>query len=701
MFHWICPECGREIPPAVTECPACDPRALAAEAAKTAPVADAVAPAPPPALPVVEAQAADAKAAAGEAAEANVAQIKAAESEVSEAKAAEPEVAEVKAAKPEVAEVKAAEPEVTEVKAAEPEFTEVKAAEPEVAEAKAAESEVTEVKAAEPEVAEVKAAESEFTEVKAAEPEVAEVKAAEPKVAEVKAAEPEVAEVKAAEPEVAEVKAAEAQPENAATAQLKFTEAVEPQPAEVKAAEAEAPQPVPASVAEVEQPADLAVEVPMDPLLALAETIYAAQTGKPREKRPERPLSGAPSQAPEPVTAAHKPEKPAAAAKSPVIPTMPAALADLASAIGIDAAPAVEATRELVPAMAAPAPMPAHQGQQAVALLPAGEAVALLAPPALAPEPAIAPEVKPEPAAFQGVAAPQTIPVPPAISALAVPADTPNTAGSPAASVAAAPPPPASVVETPAVPPAPVAPIQQAVEPSVERPPSGSWLNLAPLQNYKAATRQSLQPATLPSKIVAHDTGPRITLPGPTLPPELVSLQETGVVTVLGDPAKQKKTGRGMPGWAVSFLVMMALLVSGIIVVFYFSPISHSSADAKPTPENVEVPTAAAPAPVSHSLADMIEVTGFRILVDYNKKSEIHYLVVNHSSNELNDMTVYVTLHAAGAKPGQPPLCRFSFRAPALKAFEVKEMSASIEKLTRSVTLPDWQELRAEVQVAP
>src|SRR5579883_3163932 len=27
MFHWICPECGREIPPAVKECPACDPKA--------------------------------------------------------------------------------------------------------------------------------------------------------------------------------------------------------------------------------------------------------------------------------------------------------------------------------------------------------------------------------------------------------------------------------------------------------------------------------------------------------------------------------------------------------------------------------------------------------------------------------------------------------------------------------------------------
>src|ERR1700680_3493936 len=27
MFHWICPECGSEIPPTVQECAACDPHA--------------------------------------------------------------------------------------------------------------------------------------------------------------------------------------------------------------------------------------------------------------------------------------------------------------------------------------------------------------------------------------------------------------------------------------------------------------------------------------------------------------------------------------------------------------------------------------------------------------------------------------------------------------------------------------------------
>ena len=40
MFHWICPECGREIPPAVKECPVCDPQAaeLAAPPAAASPI---------------------------------------------------------------------------------------------------------------------------------------------------------------------------------------------------------------------------------------------------------------------------------------------------------------------------------------------------------------------------------------------------------------------------------------------------------------------------------------------------------------------------------------------------------------------------------------------------------------------------------------------------------------------------------------
>jgi hypothetical protein len=82
-----------------------------------------------------------------------------------------------------------------------------------------------------------------------------------------------------------------------------------------------------------------------------------------------------------------------------------------------------------------------------------------------------------------------------------------------------------------------------------------------------------------------------------------------------------------------------------------------------------------------------------------NKKPQIHYLVVNHSSAPLASMTVYVTLRATTANPGQAPIARLNFRSPALAAFEAKEMFSSIERAVAPVELPDWQDLHADVEV--
>jgi len=49
MFTWICPQCGREVPPAYTECPDCNP--AAASGAPAAPVAAGPAPPGPPSQP--------------------------------------------------------------------------------------------------------------------------------------------------------------------------------------------------------------------------------------------------------------------------------------------------------------------------------------------------------------------------------------------------------------------------------------------------------------------------------------------------------------------------------------------------------------------------------------------------------------------------------------------------------------------------
>jgi hypothetical protein len=152
--------------------------------------------------------------------------------------------------------------------------------------------------------------------------------------------------------------------------------------------------------------------------------------------------------------------------------------------------------------------------------------------------------------------------------------------------------------------------------------------------------------------------------------------------------------GKGLPGWIVSFLVMAGLLVAGFGVVVYALPgmLASPRATSKADPVVTEAQT-------TYPLARYVEVTGFRFLVDFNKKSEIHYLVVNHSNAVLSGMTIFVTLHSASAKPGQPPLSRFSFPAPNLAPFESREMTSPIEHVTRPFELPDWQDLRAEVEI--
>ena len=178
------------------------------------------------------------------------------------------------------------------------------------------------------------------------------------------------------------------------------------------------------------------------------------------------------------------------------------------------------------------------------------------------------------------------------------------------------------------------------------------------------------------------------------------------MVTVIGEDTAQRtkeaippSKSAGAPGWVVSVLVMLLLLAAGLGVVFYLLP--HTVADAKPTPTPAVAATTPAPTGGTSPLAKFIEVTGFRIVTssaDANKKSEVQYLIVNHSDADISDANVFVTLRSA--KPGQAPVCRFSFKVPSLGPFESKEMSSPIGNPTRAVSLPDWQDIRAEVQIS-
>lgn len=219
---------------------------------------------------------------------------------------------------------------------------------------------------------------------------------------------------------------------------------------------------------------------------------------------------------------------------------------------------------------------------------------------------------------------------------------------------------------------------------------------LAKLQSYFEAADRLMGLAVCEAKPVSTADEPRITLPGPALPRELLSLQAAGLVPI--GLHRGRAGSSNSYNWIARIAVTAILLTAGLAATYRVMPGVAAIQPATPV-----VTPAAEPVPVprpdnSHSLARFVEVSGIRF-VELNKKPQIHYLVVNHSSAPLQSVTVYVTLRAINAKSGQAPLARFMFRSPILAAHEAKEMANPIEHVIGPLDLPDWQDLRADVEV--
>ncbi len=216
---------------------------------------------------------------------------------------------------------------------------------------------------------------------------------------------------------------------------------------------------------------------------------------------------------------------------------------------------------------------------------------------------------------------------------------------------------------------------------------------LAPLGNYSPLAGRPLQPAIPETQILKRECAPRTTLPGPMLTRRLVKFADRELSAIPPGLLRMKK--RLIPGWMASALIIGTLLGAGFTSVMSF---------VRPAADGKQVAVAEAAAPVVPSAvpaSSPIEVTGFRIETDPAKRPEIQYLVVNHSPLRVTGVNVNVTLYAADAKAGQPALCNFQFAAPNLGPFQSKDMTSSIDPETRPVNVPDWQNLRASVEIVP
>ena len=185
--------------------------------------------------------------------------------------------------------------------------------------------------------------------------------------------------------------------------------------------------------------------------------------------------------------------------------------------------------------------------------------------------------------------------------------------------------------------------------------------------------------------------------PMPSLPPALRRFQEAvvprasgGKRIAPGEPAPRSRLI--LPAWVITVATAAAVLVVALFAMQHFggsvqAHVIHPAAPASTQPAYGAWP----------SIDKFVEVTGLRLTTDQQPYSEAVFTVVNHSASNAGPTSIHITVPPA--KPGDAPLCDFTANAPALGPWEAREMRVPLTIQLHASDLPDWHDLRPQVQV--
>ena len=154
-----------------------------------------------------------------------------------------------------------------------------------------------------------------------------------------------------------------------------------------------------------------------------------------------------------------------------------------------------------------------------------------------------------------------------------------------------------------------------------------------------------------------------------------------------------------MPGWAVTLLVAVGVLALGAAAYYYLLPSMTGRSAAERSSPFEEVPAAGSMSASTNRLARFIEVTGFRITEDAKKRTQIQFLVVNHSAADIGDLAGKIHLRSINAEPDEAAISSFDFNTSRLGPYESVEFKVLTTSSLRAYELPDWQYLTAEVEI--
>jgi len=158
---------------------------------------------------------------------------------------------------------------------------------------------------------------------------------------------------------------------------------------------------------------------------------------------------------------------------------------------------------------------------------------------------------------------------------------------------------------------------------------------------------------------------------------------------------------KGLPTWLMS--IVFALAFGGLVAGAYYGVqlVKKDPASAA-APMSVKTETPAATTTTGakvNPLLKQLEIAGLRLSQNKDQKTEVHFVVINHSGAEVQDLAATINLQARTRKQGEEPVGTFAFKVPLLAPYESKEVTAIVDTKLKVYELPDWQNLDQQLQI--
>jgi hypothetical protein len=221
-------------------------------------------------------------------------------------------------------------------------------------------------------------------------------------------------------------------------------------------------------------------------------------------------------------------------------------------------------------------------------------------------------------------------------------------------------------------------------------PPSEQWMR-SPKLVFTARSANGGDLATI-------SAGPQTTtLAGPCLPPQLRNFTESS-----NSNRRPPRKRAAAPTWMVSVIVAIGLFLGAGSLLQYLTANRDAKAASAAAAPNTQT-TNPAPVPIvpvarEHPGARFVEVAGMRVVAAPNKRPQLQYIVINHSSGELTGLNIHIAVHSADS-PGGLPLFSVAAIVPSLAPNQSKEIHTDLDAGLNASSIPDWQSLRPEILI--